>query len=394
MIALVPPVTPLPDAAGELRAQVREFIAGELAADRFTPRCDSWHAGWDEAFSRRLGARGWLGMTIPVGYGGQGRAALERYVVTEELLAAGAPVAAHWIADRQTAPSLLRYGTEQQKERYLPGIARGECYVALGLSEPDAGSDLAGVRTRAARVAGGWELAGTKVWTTGAHHAHVITVLARSGPPDGRNRHAGLSQFLVNLPDPAVRIRPVRLLSGEHHFNEVVLDGVFVPDDMVLGEPGAGWRQVTAELAFERSGPERFLSTFPLLEALVRQLAEQQAAAGPGGEGGAVAADAAALGEIVARVWTLRQMSLAVAGALARGDAPEVAAALVKDLGTRLENEVIDVARRLARVEPAPAAPGLPGLLAGAVMYSPGFTLRGGTNEILRGVVARALGLR
>jgi alkylation response protein AidB-like acyl-CoA dehydrogenase len=386
MIALVPPVTPLPEETGELRAQVREFIAGELAAGRFAPACDSWHAGWDEDFSRRLGARGWLGMTIPVGYGGQGRSALERYVVTEELLAAGAPVAAHWVADRQTAPALLRYGTERQKERYLPGIARGECYVALGLSEPDAGSDLAGVRTRAAKVPGGWELTGTKVWTTGGHHAHVITVLARSGPADGRNRRAGLSQFIVNLPDPAVRVRPIRLLSGEHHFNEVVLDGVFIPDDMVLGEPGEGWRQVTAELAFERSGPERFLSTFPLLDCLVRQLAEQSAAAGP--------ADATALGEIVARVWTLRQMSLAVAGALARGDAPEVAAALVKDLGTRLENEVIDVARRLARVEAAPAAPGLPGLLAGAVMYSPGFTLRGGTNEILRGVVARALGLR
>ncbi len=385
MTVLVPPAVPLPAETGKLRAEVRGFIAAELAAGRFTPRCDSWHVGWDEAFSRRLGARGWLGMTIPVAYGGQGRSALDRYVVTEELLAAGAPVAAHWIADRQTAPALLRYGTEQQKQRYLLAIARGECYVALGLSEPDAGSDLAGVRTRAARVAGGWELTGTKVWTTGAHHAHLITVLARSGPPDGRNRHAGLSQFLVNLPDPAVRIRPIRLLSGEHHFNEVVLDCVFVPDDMVLGEPGEGWRQVTAELAYERSGPERFLSTFPLLDYLVRQLAQQ---------GAAGRTDAARLGEAVARLWTLRQMSLAVAGALARGDAPEVAAALVKDLGTRLENEIIDVARQLAQVEADPSEPGLPGLLAGAVMYSPGFTLRGGTNEILRGVVARALGLR
>ena len=401
MTALVPPVVSLPPQASELRARVREFIAGELAAGRIEPRCDSWHAGWDEAFSRRLGQRGWLGMTIPAAYGGHGRSALDRYVVTEELLAAGAPVAAHWIADRQTAPSLLRYGTEAQQRRYLPAIARGECYVALGLSEPDAGSDLAGVRTKAVPAAGGWELTGTKVWTTGAHHAHLITVLARSGPPDGRNRRAGLSQFLVNLPDPAVRIRPIRLLSGEHHFNEVVLDGVFVPGDMVLGEPGEGWRQVTAELAFERSGPERFLSTFPLLDALVRQLAgpvvAEPVVAGPGAarrKDAAPAADMAALGEVVARVWTLRQMSLAVAGALAKGEAPEVAAALVKDLGTRLENEVIDVARRLADVEADPAGPGVAGLLAGAVMYSPGFTLRGGTNEILRGVVARALGLR
>jgi len=384
MTTPVPPVVQLPEETGALRADVRAFLGEELSAGRFTPRCDAWHAGWDEAFSRRLGARGWVGMTIPVGYGGHGKSALDRYVVTEELLAAGAPVSAHWIADRQTAPSLLRYGTEQQKQRYLPSIARGECYVALGLSEPDAGSDLAGVRTRAGRVAGGWELTGTKVWTTGAHHAHVIVVLGRSGPPDGRDRHVGLSQFIVSLPDPAVTIRPIRLLSGEHHFNEVVLDGVFVPDDMVLGEPGEGWQQVTSELAFERSGPERFLSTFPLLDALVRHLAGQ----------GATDGHARTVGETVARLWTLRQMSLAVAGALARGEAPEVAAALVKDLGTRLENEIIDVARQLAPVEADPSAPGLPGLLAGAVMQAPGFTLRGGTNEILRGVVARALGLR
>jgi len=394
VIALVPPVAPLPEETSQLRENVRAFLCEERSAGRFTPRCDAWLSGWDEAFSRRLGARGWLGMTVPVAYGGHGKSALDRYVVTEELLAAGAPVAAHWIADRQTAPSLLRYGTEEQKQLYLPGIARGECYVAIGLSEPDAGSDLAAVRTRAAKVRGGWKLTGTKVWTSGAHRAHVIVVLARSGPPDGRDRRAGLSQFIVNLPDPAVRIRPIRLLSGEHHFNEVVLDGVFVPDDMVLGEPGAGWRQVTAELAFERSGPERFLSTFPLLDCLVRQLARQVADADPAGPGDGSAAVAVKLGETVARMWTLRQMSLAVAGALAREEAPEVAAALVKDLGTRLENEITDVARQLARVEATPLAPGLPGLLAEAVLHSPGFTLRGGTNEILRGVVARALGLR
>jgi acyl-CoA dehydrogenase len=392
MIALVPPAAQLPERTRQLRAQVRAFIADELAAGRFAPRCDSWHVGWDEAFSRRLGAQGWLGMTVPVEYGGHGLSALDRYVVTEELLAAGAPVAAHWIADRQTAPSLLRYGTVQQKRRYLPAIARGECYVALGLSEPDAGSDLAGVRTRADKVPGGWELTGTKVWTTGGHHASVIVVLARNGPPEGRNRRVGLSQFILPMPDPAVRVRPIRLLSGEHHFNEVVLDGVFVPDDMVLGGIGDGWRQVTAELAFERSGPERFLSTFPLLDALVRELRRRLADTAQA----RVQAEAATvrLGETVARIWTLRQLSLSVAGALAQGEAPEVAAALVKDLGTRLESEIIDVARQLARIEADPLADGLPGVLAEAVMYSPGFTLRGGTNEILRGVVARALGLR
>ncbi|KKD06661.1 acyl-CoA dehydrogenase family protein [Streptomyces sp. WM6386] len=380
--ALVPAPARLGGRAAELRGDIREFLAAELADGTFEPRCDSWLSGWDEDFSRRLGTRGWLGMTIPQEYGGQGRTALERYVVTEELLAAGAPVAAHWVADRQTAPALLRYGTPELRERYLPGIARGECYFAIGLSEPDAGSDLAAVRSRAERVDGGWEITGTKVWTSGAHHAHAFFVLARSSPPEGRNRHAGLSQFVVELSAPGVTIRPIRLITGEHHFNEVVMDGVFVPDDMVLGTIGEGWRQATSELAFERSGSERFLSTFPLLTALVDELV---------GQGGAGQRE---LGRLVSRMWTLRRLSLSVAAALDRGEVPDVAAALVKDLGTRLENEITDTARLLTRTEPDPSAAGLPRLLADAVLHAPGFTLRGGTNEILRGVVARAMGMR
>jgi alkylation response protein AidB-like acyl-CoA dehydrogenase len=393
-----PPVRLGPDAA-RLRAEVRDFLAAERRAGTFEPRCDSWLAGWDEEFSRRLGARGWLGMTVPAEYGGHGRSALERYVVTEEVLAAGAPVAAHWVADRQTAPALLRYGSPGLRQRYLPAIARGECYFAIGLSEPDVGSDLAAVRTRAVGVTGdseggmgrragggGWALTGTKVWTSGAHRAHAFVVLARSSPPEGRDRHVGLSQFVVELDAPGVTIRPIRLLTGEHHFNEVVLDRVLVPEEMVLGRIGEGWRQITAELAFERSGPERFLSTFPLLSALVGYLAGQPEPQRAGAR--------RELGVLVSRLWTLRRLSLSVAGALDRGEVPEVAAALVKDLGTRLENEITDAARMLGGVQPDPAAAGLPGLLADAVLHAPGCTLRGGTTEILRGVVARALGMR
>jgi acyl-CoA dehydrogenase len=395
--AVVPALAPAPVRLGpgvaQLRAEVRDFLADERRAGSFEPQCDSWLAGWDEGFSRRLGARGWLGMTVPAEYGGHGRSALERYVVTEEVLAAGAPVAAHWVADRQTAPALLRYGSAGLRERYLPAIARGEYYFAIGLSEPDAGSDLAAVRTRALQVngdgdaGGGWELSGTKVWTSGAHRAHAFVVLARSSPPEGRDRHVGLSQFVVPLDAPGVTIRPIRLLTGEHHFNEVVLDRVLVPEEMVLGRLGEGWRQITAELAFERSGPERFLSTFPLLTALVGYLLGQPVPERAGAR--------RELGVLVSRVWTLRRLSLSVAGALDRGEVPEVAAALVKDLGTRLENEITDAARLLAETQPDPAAgSGLPRLLADAVLHAPGFTLRGGTSEILRGVVARALGMR
>jgi acyl-CoA dehydrogenase len=238
------------------------------------------------------------------------------------------------------------------------------------------------VRTRAVRVEGGWELTGTKVWTSGAHRAHAFFALARTAPRDEQHRHAGLSQFIVLLDAPGVQIRPIPLLTGAHHFNEVVFDRVFVPDGMVLGEIGAGWKQVTSELAFERSGPERFLSTFPLLVAMVEELT-------------GVTGVERELGGLVARLWTLRRMSLAVAGSLESGEAPELAAAVVKELGTRYENEVIDVARLLVAIPPDPGAEsGFARLLADAVLHAPGFTLRGGTNEVLRGIVARGLGLR
>lgn len=365
---------------GELRAEVRGFLGDELAAGRFEPGVDTWLSGWDAAFSRRLAERGWVGMTIPAAYGGHGRSPLERYAVVEELLAVGAPVAAHWVADRQTAPSLLHLGTEEQKEFFLPRIARAQCSFAIGMSEPDSGSDLASVRTRAERVDGGWRLSGTKVWTSGAHEADFFFVLARSAPVEA-DRHAGLTQFIVDLHAPGISVRPIPLLTGAAHFNEVVLDGVAVPDSRVLGEVGAGWRQVSAELAYERSGPERFLSTYLLLSTLVGELARR-----PGAELGG-------LGALVARLATLREMSFGVAAALAAGQTPATQAALVKDLGTRFEQAVIDVARAGLRVEPDPDAPADTAArrLAHAVLHAPGFTLRGGTNEILRGIVARAL---
>src|SRR5689334_3627294 len=399
---LLPPVRSLPADAAELRSQVRGFLSAERMAGRFVPACDAWLSGWDESFSRRLAERGWVGMTIPPEYGGHGRSALERYVVVEELLAAGAPVAAHWVSDRQVGPNLLRYGSEPLKRRYLPAIAQGACYFAIGLSEPDAGSDLAAVRTTGTRADGGWIVSGTKIWTSGAHRAHALIALLRTGPPDGRQRHVGLSQLLIELDQPGVTIRPIISMTGEHHFNEVVFDAVFVPDEQVVGTIGDGWAQVTSELAYERSGPERLLSTFMLLDTLVGELAARSGDSGSGdlGSGDLGSGDlgsAGAVGRAVSRLWACRQMSLAVAGALAAGEAPEIAAALVKDVGTRLESEIIEVARMLTAtsgVEPDPEGSGMAGLLAQAVLHAPGFTLRGGTNEILRGIVARGLGLR
>jgi alkylation response protein AidB-like acyl-CoA dehydrogenase len=360
-----------------LRTEVREFLDEQLAAGSFTPSVDAWLTGWDESFTAALAARGWLGMTVPFEYGGHGRSFLERFVVIEELLAAGAPVAAHWVADRQIVPSLLNYGTEAQKSEFLPKIVRGECFFAIGMSEPDSGSDLASVRTKAMRVDGGWSLSGTKVWTSGAHRAHAFIVLARTTPVDPADRHAGLSQFVVNLRGPGVEIRPIISMNGAYHFNEVILDAAFVPEAMVFGEIGRGWRQVTSELSFERSGPERFLSTFVLLAAIAERMASGQLA------------HSADLGRLVARVAGLHQMSTAVAGALERHDPADVPAAVVKVLGTTTEGDIADFADLYGDTDPAFSK-----LVSAATDQCPGFTLRGGTNEVLRGVIARGLGMR
>ena len=370
-----------------LRSEVREFISEAVSTGKFVPDCDNWLAGWAPSFSAELAARGWIGMAIPQEYGGSGRGSLERYIVIEELLAAGAPIAAHWIADRQIAPALLRYGTERQKQEYLPKIASAQSFFALGMSEPGAGSDLAAIRTKATKVEGGWRLNGAKLWTSGGHHAHAMVVLARTSPIDVHSRHSGMSQFIVDLPAPGVTINPILLMSGEHHFNEVVFEDAFVSEDTVLGTIGDGWKQVTAELAYERSGPERLLSTFPLLTSMFRRL--EATADAP-------EVELVALGTLLSRARSLREISMSIANALQRGEAPEVAAAVAKDLGTRFEQDVVDTALRILDGVCADASSSnkLERLLARAALHSPGFTLRGGTNEILRGVIARGLGLR
>ncbi|AKK30156.1 acyl-CoA dehydrogenase family protein [Mycobacterium sp. EPa45] len=369
-----------------LRASVRAFLSKDRGEFGWQPSVDAWLSSWDEEFSARLGDAGFLGLTIPRDYGGQGLSHLHRYVVTEELLAAGAPVAAHWIADRQVAPGLLAYGSEEQRRRLLPEIAAGRYFSAIGMSEPQAGSDLAASAAKATRADGGWLLSGTKVWTSGAHLAHQIVVLARTSPVDPARRHAGFSQFIVPTDSPGTTISPIVMMSGEHHFNEVTFDEVFVSDENLLGDIGAGWHQVTAELSFERSGPERILSTAPLLIALMRLLADQDDLDDH---------TAAAVGDLLARVISLRQLSVSVARALAAGQSPANEAALVKDLGTRFEQESVELASDLfSYAAEAPGREKVGALLDVARLHSPLFTLRGGTNEVLRGVVARGMGLR
>jgi alkylation response protein AidB-like acyl-CoA dehydrogenase len=371
----------LTEAELELQREVRAFLAEELPRGTFTPG-HGMAAPRDPAFSAKLGQRGWLGMALPARYGGHERSAVERFVVSEELLRWGAPVGYHWVADRQTGPTINRFGSEEQKQRFLPAICRGELSFAIGMSEPEAGSDLAAVRTRATHVDGGWVVNGTKVWTSGAGESDWFIVLCRTGE-SSEDRHAGLSQLIVDLCSEGLTITPIPFLSGHRDFNEVALEDVFVPDELVLGEIGGGWAQNTSELAYERGGPERWLSTYMVLEELVRSHAElftdQRAQT--------------VLGEAVARLWALRRLSLAVARMIDGGEAPAVQSALVKEMGTRFEQDLLVCVQELVALEPVrDAASPFEQQLFEAILSSPSFTIRGGTNEILRSVAAKGLG--
>ncbi|MGW6663495.1 MULTISPECIES: acyl-CoA dehydrogenase family protein [Peribacillus] len=375
------PVVQLPEKIEDLRKEIRQFISNEIDSGAIEPRCDSWLSGFSSEFSKKIGERGWIGMTWPTKYGGKERSSIERFIVTEELLAAGAPVSGHWIADRQSGPLFLKCGTEEQKLFFLPRIAKGECYFSIGLSEPNAGSDLAGIQSRAVRVDKGWLLNGSKIWTSGAHVSHYMITLCRTSPQTQENRHAGMSQLVVDLSAPGVTIRPIHLMTGEHHFNEVFFENVFIPDEMVVGEIGNGWAQGMAELAYERSGPERILSTYPLLNELTNELIEK--------------GDKKGLNEVsrvISRLWTLRNMSLGIAKMLEEGVPSNIIASLVKDMGTKLEQEIAEITRLVVTVMPSiDSVYRLEKLMAQSILQSPGFTLRGGTTEILRGIVAKGV---
>ncbi|MGE0385253.1 MAG: acyl-CoA dehydrogenase family protein [Gammaproteobacteria bacterium] len=374
----IPPCT-LPPECEALRGQVREFLRAELPDYPPRLRAVSW-SGFSPEFSRKLGARGWIGMTWPKKYGGHERSYLERYVVLEELLAAGAPCGAHWTVDRQSGPLLLKFGTEEQRQRLLPAAARGELVFCIGMSEPDSGSDLASTRSRAERVEGGWRVNGRKIWTSKANKAHYMIALLRTAKVEN-DRHAGLSQFLVDLKSPGIHIRPITNLVGEQQFNEVLFEDVLLPADALVGGEGQGWSQVGTELAYERSGPERYLTSIQLLIQMIR-------AANPGDRRQAVA-----LGRLIAEARTLRRMSLGVAGMLARGETPGTVAAVVKELGTTFEQRIPEICAEVFEIDPG-AAGDFTEVATYIMQVSTSFSLRGGTREVLRGMIARGLGLR
>ena len=375
----------LPPECKVLRHDVRAFLAEEIAKGTFDPHRPGHGDSHDRAFSKRIGAKGWIGMTWPKRYGGQERSFLERYVVTEEFRVANAPVRLHFVADRQSGPILLKYAPEHIKADILPRICRGELCFVIGMSEPGSGSDLFAARTKATKVDKGWRINGSKIWTSNAHVADYMLGLFRTSPPTKENRRHGLTQFLVDMKTPGITVNPIYQMTGQHDFNEVVFNDTFVPDDHVMGEIDGAWKQATSELAYERSGPERFLETFYVLLELIRAL-------GPEPD----IRSAEGLGRLVAQLHALRRMSVSVAGMLQAGKEPVVEAAIVKDLGTIWEQKLPHRVRDLAAFveETATNRETLERQLDFAIKTAPKLTIQGGTTEVLRGIIARGLGLR
>lgn len=369
--------------AEAFRSDVKAFLQTELPDAPIDVRSRSWLA-FDADFSRKLARRGWVGVTLPRQYGGAELDAFCRFVLVEELLAAGAPVGAHWIADRQSGPLILKFGSDAQKEKYLPLICRGEIFFGIGMSEPNSGSDLASVSSRAVRTETGWRLNGRKIWTTNGHKCDYIIALVRTSGTSA-DRHGGLSQFIVDMKQPGVTVRPVTDLTGDAHFSEIFFDDVELPEDALIGQAGDGWNQVTAELAFERSGPERLYSSIVLLDGWRKHLRES----------GQWEQHLEKLGQFTSHLATLRQMSIAVTAKLAAGESPVVEAALVKDIGTEFEQAIPAAIEAAMASDPNHACSDE---LLRATAYvshmAPTFSLRGGTREILRGMIARGLGLR
>jgi len=376
----------LPEPCKILRREVREFLAEETAKGSFDPRfpCRG-EAAADKAFAKRIAEKGWIGMTWPKKYGGRERSFLERYVLTEEFRVANAPTRHYFTADRQSGPTLMKYAAEHIKQAILPRIIHGDIQFCIGLSEPNSGSDLFAASTKATKTDGGWLINGTKIWITNAHTADYMIGLFRTSAPMKDNRRHGLTSFLVDMNSNGILCNRITQMNGESDFNEVAFEDAFIPDDHVIGEIDGASKQATTELAYERSGPERFLETFYVLIELVRVLGESPDTRCAEG-----------VGRLVAQVHTLRRMSVSVAGMLQAGEDPTAKASIVKDMGTAWEQQLPSTVRTLAAfIERQPGTRlALDELLSFALKTAPKLTIQGGTTEVLRGIIAREMGLR
>ena len=369
------------------RTEIREFLSSEVSDDISVE--DGWISGYSPEFSRKLGRQGWIGLTWPKQYGGREKSYLDRLILTEELLRAGAPVAAHWLGDRQVGPALLAYGSEDQKQEILPQVCKGEMVFCLGMSEPDSGSDLASLRTRADEEGDHYRLNGQKIWTSFAHVADYVYLVVRTDPD--APKHKGISEFMVDMKTPGIDVRPLIDVTGEHHFNEVFFENVRVPKDRLIGEKNRGWYQIASQLDYERSGIERLLSNYRLFKDAICYAKEQVLTKDP------LVRDT--LAQLQIELDLGRSMVYKVAWYLTQKIVPNYEAAMAKCFCTEVEQRIAKFVSELlgdyAVLMPDSPHARLAGRAARGYLYAPAYTMQGGTSNILRNIIAiRGLGLQ
>jgi len=375
------------------REEVRNFLEEELKKGTFEPTCDGWIQGYSPEFTKKVAEKGWIGLTWPREYGGGERSNIERLVLTEEMLRYGAPAACHWFADRQIGNAIIAYGTEEQKSELLPQILKGEAYVGLGMTEPEAGSDLASLKTRAVADGDYYVIDGEKMWTSCARFMTHVYLVARTDPD--APKHRGISEFVVDASLPGVTIRPTIDITGSEAWGEVFYDNVRVHKKYLIGEKNRGFYQILHQLDYERAGLERLMGNYPLFDGIIRFTKETEQNGKPLCEDTLIRHKLAQL-QIEFEIGRL--LTYRVVLVMDEGRAPNVEAAMAKAYCTSFEQRLASVATEilglygqlLAESKWAPIL----GMAPHSYLGSKGYGLQAGTTEVLKNIVAtRGLGL-
>jgi len=379
------------------RQEVRDFVMGELAAGAFSPHIGELVGRPSLEFSRRLAARGWIGMTWPRQYGGQGRTYVEKMILNEELMKVQAPLGYHFSADRQVGPALIIFGSEWQKEFFLPRIVRAEenMNFCLLFSEPGAGSDLVAVTSRAEKDGEFYVINGQKVWTSGGHHAAYGWMLARTNFDGSVPKHQACSEFIIDMKTPGITIRPLINMAGRHSFNEVFFDDVRIHQKYLVGKENAGFAQIMEQMDYERGGIERLMQNYPIYSRLIEYVRNMDKSACAPGFYHWVRDQVA---ELEIEYSAGRLLCYHTAWIVDQGRRPSKEAALTKAFCTQYEQRLNDLATRIlgpqSQIRSESPWTVFDGLLAEAYLWGPSYTLQGGSVEVLKNIVAqRGLGL-
>jgi alkylation response protein AidB-like acyl-CoA dehydrogenase len=379
----------------EFRQEIRDFLKAELEAGAFSVDIEGLVGEPSQEFSRKLAEKGWIGLTWPKQYGGQGRSYVEKMILIEELMKVKAPIGYHFLADRQVGPALMSFGSDWQKEFFLPSIVRADegMQFCLLFSEPNAGSDLAAVSAKAVRDGDYYIINGQKVWTTGGHLADYGWLLARTNLDSSVRRHLSCSEFILDMKSPGVTVRPLINMAGTHSFNEVFLDDVKIHKKYLVGQENEGFKQIMAQMDYERAGIERLMQNYPLYEHLISYVKKMDKDSR--GFYSWVRDQVAQL-EIEYNIGRL--LCYYTAWVVDQGKKPTSQAALTKAFCTQYEQRLNDVATKvmgpISQIRQGVKWSPFGGDLASCYLWAPSYTLQGGSVEVLKNIVAlRGLGL-